>query len=372
MTGNTVKLSPVRLANADDIDALVALEHACFSGDKLSRRSFKRFCRQEHGALWVQYEGANLLAYLLVLFHQGTSMARVYSLAVHPQCRGLGIARQLMVFAEAATLEAGFPFIRLEVRADNKAAQALYQQLNYHIIQKVRAYYEDGADGLRMEKALRVLDRAPHHFPYYAQTTEFTCGPASLLMALRALRPKQSWHGDEELAIWREATTIFMTSGHGGCGPHGLALAAQHRGLLSEIYLNQQGTLFTEGVRQNAKKAVLERVHEQFEQAVQREGIPLHQEGMSAEQLAKHLAQGSLVLLLISSYRFTGQKAPHWVLVTHMNDKYFFWHDPDVDDKKHETELACINVPVPLRAFNKVTQFGKTKLRAAVVLSSFE
>ncbi|MCP5326014.1 MAG: GNAT family N-acetyltransferase/peptidase C39 family protein [Oceanospirillaceae bacterium] len=358
----------IRLAGPDDIDALVALEDICFQGDKLSRRSFKRFCKQEHGNLWVHYEKGVLLAYVLVLFNQGTSMARVYSLAVHPICRGRGVARQMMLFAEQATLDAGFPFIRLEVRSDNKAAQALYQQLNYHIIQKVKGYYEDGADGLRMEKALRVHERAPHYYPYYAQTTEFTCGPASLLMALRSLRPKQHWHGDEELAIWREATTIFMTSGHGGCGPHGLALAAQRRGLLSEIYLNQKGTLFTEGVRQNAKKSVLERVHEQFEQGIANEGIPLHYEALSAEQLAGHLAEGKLVLLLISSYRFTGQKAPHWVLVTHMNDKYFFWHDPDVDDKKHETELSCINVPVPLRAFNQVTQFGKTKLRAAVVL----
>ncbi|MCL1487420.1 MAG: peptidase C39 family protein [Marinobacter sp.] len=72
--------------------------------------------------------------------------------------------------------------------------------------------------------------RNSRRYPYYPQTTEFTCGPAALIMAMAALNQQQSLTTLEELKIWREATTIFMLSGHGGCGPHGLALAAWHRG----------------------------------------------------------------------------------------------------------------------------------------------
>jgi len=47
-----------------------------------------------------------------------------------------------------------------------------------------RGYYEDGGNALRFEKRLvpnlRVLAVAP---PYFHRTTEFTCGPACIMMA---------------------------------------------------------------------------------------------------------------------------------------------------------------------------------------------
>jgi ribosomal protein S18 acetylase RimI-like enzyme len=40
------------------------------------------------------------------------------------------------------------------VRADNAAALRLYERGGYRRIARLRAYYEDGADGWRYEKAL--------------------------------------------------------------------------------------------------------------------------------------------------------------------------------------------------------------------------
>ena len=62
----------------------------------------------------------------------------------------------------------------------------------------------------------------------------------------------------EELEIWREATTIYMTSGHGGCGPHGLARAAYNRGLSARVEVNTDSPLFIESVRQVQKKDVMQ------------------------------------------------------------------------------------------------------------------
>jgi hypothetical protein len=50
------------------------------------------------------------------------------------------------------------------------------------------------------------------------------------MMAMKALDPAMELNRTLELRLWREATTIFMTSGHGGCGPYGLALSAYRRG----------------------------------------------------------------------------------------------------------------------------------------------
>src|SRR3546814_3112312 len=73
-------------------------------------------------------------------------------------------------------------------------------------------YYDDNADGWRYEKRTRFspAPTAPQ-VPYYHQTTDFTCGPACLLMAMAALVPGRQMAPSDELRIWREATTIFMT-----------------------------------------------------------------------------------------------------------------------------------------------------------------
>lgn len=72
-------------------------------------------------------------------------------------------------------------------------------------------------------------------------------------MAMAALDEQQPMTTLEELKLWREATTIFMLAGHGGCGPHGLALAAWHRGFHASAYISKEGALFKDTVRNDDK-----------------------------------------------------------------------------------------------------------------------
>jgi len=48
--------------------------------------------------------------------------------------------------------------MRLEVRADNVEARALYARLGYRPIGSTLAYYDDGMDAVRMEKGLLAQD----------------------------------------------------------------------------------------------------------------------------------------------------------------------------------------------------------------------
>ena len=48
-----------------------------------------------------------------------------------------------------------------------------------------------------------------------------------------------------------------MTSGHGGCHPLGLALAARQRGFSAETWINLQQPLFVDGVRNAVAVAIL-------------------------------------------------------------------------------------------------------------------
>ncbi|HEX9448016.1 MAG TPA: peptidase C39 family protein [Dongiaceae bacterium] len=80
---------------------------------------------------------------------------------------------------------------------------------------------------------------------YYNQSTGFTCGPSSLMMALNDLDPKIKIARPLELQLWHEATTTFMGNGHGGCGALGLALAAKRRGELGQTARDQTGRIIS-------------------------------------------------------------------------------------------------------------------------------
>ncbi|HEY5789702.1 MAG TPA: GNAT family N-acetyltransferase/peptidase C39 family protein [Gammaproteobacteria bacterium] len=363
------KLPRCRPATRDDIAALVALEARCFDSDRLSRRSFLWMIRRGNGWLEVAEDEQGLLGYVLVLFHRGTSLARLYSIAVDSRARGLGLGRHLLQLGEAEALRRGAVYMRLEVRPDNARAIAVYEGLGYRQSDVFDDYYEDHSDALRFEKRIRKFDgEVRNPVTLYVQTTDFTCGPAALMMALRALDPSIAYSRSLEFQLWREATTIYMTAGHGGCSPRGLALAAWRRGFRATIYLSESGPLFTDGVRNPEKKEVLELVHHDFVEQVAAAGIEMVERGLTTQEMVGYLEQGAMPLVLVSSYQFTRNKSPHWVLLTAADDDFIYLHDPDVDEDEDKIALDNAYVPVPRARFERYAQFGRRALRAAVVV----
>jgi ribosomal-protein-alanine acetyltransferase len=362
----------LREASIQDLEALVRLEQAAFETDRLSRRSFRRFLQSEKDRLLIAEIDGSPVGYILLLMRRGTRLARLYSICVDVSSRGRGVAEALMRAGEAAVREAGCAYLRLEVRRDNEAAIRLYRKLGYRFFGTIPGYYEDEEEALRFEKRIRFyrVPRSALNVPYYSQTTKFTCGPACLMMAMKALRADAPMDQREELRIWREATTIYMTSGHGGCGPHGLALAAHRRGFKVEIHLNQEGVLFADGVRDEHKKEVLEVVHEDFLEQVRAAGIVLTHSPLSVEALEQSLARRIVPIVLISSYRLTREKAPHWVVVSAIDSDFVYIHDSEIEPEEGETETDKKDVPIDRAAFARMARFGQSSLRATLLIAS--
>lgn len=351
----------------DDIDDLVELEQECFTLDRLSQRNFHWMVSRANACLLVVTAEEKLAGYALLLFHRGTSLARLYSIAVSQTWRGHGLGQRLLDEAQACALTRHCAWLRLEVRADNPAAISLYEANGFDRFAIVEDYYEDHAEALRYEK--RILRDAPppaRQVPYYRQTTEFTCGAACLLMAMAAIDSRRAMHRAEEIQLWREATTIFMTAGHGGCSPQGLALAAWRRGFDVRLVVSQAGSLFLDGVRSAEKKAVMTLVEDSFAQALA--DTDVQQVQASTLDIRAVLAAGFKPVVLISSYRFTRHKAPHWVLMTGCDDEFVYLHDPDVDHSRHQRSLDCQHLPVSHGEFQRMTVFGSRRVRAAVLV----
>ena len=146
-------LSSPRDAVAADLPGLLMLE-AGFPGDRLSARQYRHHIGNPAARLRVMIDEARVVASSLCLFRRGSRLARLYSLVVDPALRGQGLGARLLSDAEAGALARGCDRLRLEVRADNRAAIALYLAAGFAPIGRVPGYYQDGAEALRMEKRL--------------------------------------------------------------------------------------------------------------------------------------------------------------------------------------------------------------------------
>ncbi|MGZ8191673.1 MAG: peptidase C39 family protein, partial [Methylococcaceae bacterium] len=304
----TALIRPAQLA---DLDGLVKLENASFVTDRLSRRSFRHWIATEHRALLVA-EAANTIAgYILIIYHPGTRLARIYSIAVAASQRGTGVAKSLISAGEQAARDDGRLYLRLEVSVDNIPAIKLYETLGYQKFGIYRDYYQDHKDALRYQKRIRrYRDTLQHRSVHWLrQTTPFTCGPAALMMALHGLDKSYLPSREEEINLWREATTIYMTSGHGGCHPIGLALAAKRRRFAVEVWINQTGTLFIDGVRSEEKKQLVELVDSCFKREAAEQGIPIHYANITQSELIKVFKAGAIPLILISTFLMDRKKA---------------------------------------------------------------
>lgn len=364
--------SPVyRLARPDDISALVALEKTCFEDDRISRRSFRRFLEAPRDRLLVAEQGSQLQGYVLVLMHKATRLARIYSIAVAPGARGQGLGEKLIKKAETVAADAGRIVMRLEVRTDNEGAIALYRRLGYRQFGTLKDYYADHGDALRFER--RILFFRPggrfRAIPFYAQTTDFSCGPAALMMAMAALQEDLPMSTHQELRIWREATTIYMLAGHGGCGPHGLGLAAWQRGFHAEIQVSRSGPLFLDTVRSERKKNLLELVHEDFMMQLQETEIPVRHGPLYLADMERALEAGRIPIMLISTWQLNRSRVPHWVTLCAIDDQFVYIHDPDIDMEEGETVADKQYLPIDRKVFESMARYGsQLPLQAAVII----
>lgn len=359
----------IRKARLHDLGSLVAIENAAFETDRFSRRSFRYLLTKANAETLVHEDNGRVTGYVMVLFHTGTSLARLYSLAVLPESAGHGIGTELIKAAESLVLSHDCISLRLEVRADNANAIRRYEKLGYRQFSRMPDYYEDHMEALRYEKRL-VPQLKPElmRVPYYRQTLDFTCGPSALMMAMHALDPKVKASRRMELRLWRESTTIFMTSGHGGCGPYGLALSAWRMGFDVELYISEKGPMFLDSVRSPEKKEVMQLVQEDFRSQLRKLPVKVRYRTLGVAAVQKKFEEGGIPIVLISSWRIYHEKFPHWVVVTGFDEKYIYVHDPYVDEEAGKTELDTMSMPILKKDFQAMARYGKAAQQAVIVI----
>jgi len=357
----------LRLVREADLEALIGLETVCFSGDRITRRGWRDFIRHDSAAVLVAERQVSVVGAAILRFNRATAIARLYSIAVIPEARGLGIGKMLLTAALGLASDRDRAIVRLETRVDNRAAQHMFAEAGFTVIGRTSRYYEDGTDALRLERSLwndRAAEAAPPTFPFYPQTLDFTCGPAALMMAMASLRPDLVLDRRLEIRLWREATTIFMASGHGGCGPYGLALAAFRQGFDVTVYAPSYGPMFVDSVRDPVKKDIIALVEEDMCDELRHTPVVIRRGPLSIDLLLQHMRRGEVPVVLISLYRLHGEKGPHWVTLAGFDGHVFRVFDP-----MESGADAAHGISIARSEFERIYRYGRRREAAAVILA---
>jgi ribosomal-protein-alanine N-acetyltransferase len=129
----------IKLATADDVESVVAIEQAVFS-DPWSANSFREAL--QHPAVFfacAQSGGRDVVGYVVAWF--AADEGEIANLAVAPTGWGNGVGRRLLDAALAAAAEKGIAKVYLEVRDSNQRARRLYHSSGFEEVGRRHRYY---------------------------------------------------------------------------------------------------------------------------------------------------------------------------------------------------------------------------------------
>lgn len=153
--GSTLNL---RLAAREDIEALFALDQACFRPGiaySKSELQYLVFHPRSRSVIAEDESGVAGFAVLQLVLEKGRRIGHVVTIDVSPAWRRRGVGRLLMNELLSFCREADAGLLRLEVAVDNQGALAFYRLLGFQERGRLRGFYLGKLDALQMVLELR-------------------------------------------------------------------------------------------------------------------------------------------------------------------------------------------------------------------------
>jgi ribosomal-protein-alanine N-acetyltransferase len=131
----------IRRMKEEDLSRVLAIEALSFS-NPWSDNTFRGEIQNTPVSspfVVVRRPGEEVIAY--IIFWQIRDDVQINNVAVHPDCRGLGLGEAMIRYAIAKVRLAGATFMTLEVRPSNTPALTLYRKLGFEIMGTRKNYY---------------------------------------------------------------------------------------------------------------------------------------------------------------------------------------------------------------------------------------
>jgi ribosomal-protein-alanine acetyltransferase len=142
----------IRPATLADVTAISAIERACFS-DPWTPGGIAETIQYGTARAFVAVDSGRVVGYLMARI--SGEEAEILNLAVLPEDRRRGFARQLLTAGLAALAESRVADVYLEVRESNATALALYQGFGFRPVGLRSDYYRNPReDALVLRAAL--------------------------------------------------------------------------------------------------------------------------------------------------------------------------------------------------------------------------
>ncbi|MFF0507666.1 peptidase C39 family protein [Streptomyces fimicarius] len=202
--------------------------------------------------------------------------------------------------------------------------------------------------------------------PYYRQSTHFTCGAVTALLARAQAGavPRQALDREAELTLWRDATNFPA------CEPVGLGVAVRRRWPTAsvEVFLDTDEPVLLDHLSGDERewRAVLQRASRSD---ARRSGVPVDGRQLSLTGLREAIGRRRQhVLLLVSLATMQGFDVPHWVLCHGVVPGAVVVEDPWCNAAAGETWVDAHLLPVPDASLDAMSLLGAERVRGAVLI----
>jgi ribosomal-protein-alanine N-acetyltransferase len=141
----------IQVASLRDLAALRRLEHACFEKDAWPLLDLIAVLTWPDVVKLKAVEDGEMIGFVAGDPRASEGASWIATIGVDPRYQRRGIGRALL---RACEERLKLPRVKLTVRMSNQGAITLYEKEGYRSVDIWRKYYNDGEDGLVMEKTL--------------------------------------------------------------------------------------------------------------------------------------------------------------------------------------------------------------------------
>ncbi|MEU6764996.1 peptidase C39 family protein [Streptomyces sp. NPDC046853] len=201
--------------------------------------------------------------------------------------------------------------------------------------------------------------------PYYGQTTHFTCGAVTALIAQThaGVLAHQDLDRRAELALWRDATNFPA------CEPVRLGVAVRRAWPSSPvtIHLDTDRPVLLDHYPDGEQewRALLQRTSRTDAGQL---GVPIDPHRLSLSEIRGALGRGNHVLLLLSLAGMQGFDVPHWVLCHGAVPGALVIDDPWANAATGDTWVDAHLLPVPDASLDTMSTLSDEPFRGAVTI----
>ncbi|MFC9946643.1 peptidase C39 family protein [Streptomyces pratensis] len=201
--------------------------------------------------------------------------------------------------------------------------------------------------------------------PYYGQTTHFTCGAVTALVAQAhtGALPWEELDREAELTLWRDATNFLA------CEPVGLGVAVRRAWPSSPVTVHldtdRPVLLDHHPEKEQEWRALLQR---SSRRQAGRIGVPIEPGHLSLTAIRSALGRREHMLLLVSLAGMQGFDVPHWVLCHGAVTGAVVIEDPWANAATGDTWVDAHLLPVPDASLDTMSAVSADRFRGAVAI----